>query len=84
MAESCPTLMLQLIARIEQLERQMAEMDADIQELYAQAQAKGYDGRIVRRMIKLRRIGKGPQPDDISLRALYREAVDIGVLESWF
>lgn len=87
MAKACeidPSVMLQLIGRIERMERELAELGADIQELYSQASAKGYDNRIVRRMVKLRRVETGGGEDDDTLNALYREAVDIGVHESWF
>ena len=49
-----------LIERIERLEEEKAELATDIREVYAEAKAVGYDARIMRQIVRLRKM----QPDD--------------------
>lgn len=49
-----------LIERIERLEEEKAGIADDIRDVYAEAKAVGYDAKIMRQVIKLRKM----QPDD--------------------
>ena len=50
----------QLIDRIERLEEEKQTLVVDIREIYAEAKAKGYDPKIMRKVVSLRR----QDPDD--------------------
>lgn len=49
-----------LIERIENLESEKKGVQDDIRDCYAEAKAVGYDGKIMRQIVKLRRM----KPDD--------------------
>ena len=49
----------QFIERIERLEEEKAEKVADIKEVYAEAKGRGYDVKVLRKVISLRK--KDPQ-----------------------
>ncbi|CAE7205085.1 unnamed protein product [Symbiodinium microadriaticum] len=53
-----------LIERIERLEEEKANLAADIREVYAEAKSHGYDPKIMRECIKLRKM----EPDDLAER----------------
>lgn len=45
----------QLIERIERMEEEKQNIMADIREIYAEAKAKGYDPKIMRKVVALRK-----------------------------
>ncbi len=49
-----------LIERIERLEEEKKELANDIRDVFGEAKAVGYDTRIIRQIIRLRKM----QPDD--------------------
>jgi uncharacterized protein (UPF0335 family) len=67
-----------LIERIERLEEEKRGISDDIRDVYAEAKAVGYDARIMREVVKLRKM----QPDDRAERdavlETYRAALGIG------
>jgi uncharacterized protein (UPF0335 family) len=59
-----------LVERVERLEGEKADIGDDIKAVYAEAKAVGYDVRIVREIIKLRKM----KPDDRREREAILEA----------
>lgn len=45
-----------LIERIERLEAEEAELKADKSDVYGEAKARGYDAKIIRKIVELRRL----------------------------
>ncbi len=67
--------LLNFITRIETLEQEKAEIAADIKEVYAEAKANGYDTRIMRKCISLRKKDRADVQEEQAILALYLEAL---------
>ena len=65
----------QLIERIERLEDEKAAMAADIREIYAEAKAVGFDAKIMRQIIKLRKMDTADQQEMEALIDTYKHAL---------
>ena len=64
-----------LIERIERLEEERATIAADIREIYAEGKAAGFDVRIMRRVIRLRKMEKAESDEQETLLDLYLRAI---------
>jgi uncharacterized protein (UPF0335 family) len=64
------------IARIERLEEDKANVMADIKEVYAEAKSSGYDTKILRKVIALRKIDRLERQETEALLELYLGAVE--------
>lgn len=64
----------QYIARIERLEAEKAELATDIRELYAEAKSFGFDGKTLRRVVKLRKLEASERAEQEALLDLYMDA----------
>ena len=64
-----------LIERIERLEEERATIAADIREIYAEGKAAGFDVRIMRRVIRLRKMEKADRDEQETLLDLYLRAI---------
>ena len=67
----------QFVARIERLEAEKAELAADIREVYAECKTFGFDSKIMRKVISVRKLEAGERAEQEALLELYLEAVDI-------
>ena len=65
----------QLIERIERLEDEKAALAADIREIYAEAKAVGFDAKIMRQIIKLRKMDTADQQELEALIDTYKQAL---------
>ena len=63
------------IERIERLEEEKRALAADIKEVYAEAKGNGFDARIMRQLIRLRRMDKDDLDEQESLLDLYKRAI---------
>jgi len=68
----------QLIERIERLEDEKAAMAADIREIYAEAKAVGFDAKVMRQIIKLRKMDTADQQEMEALIDTYKHALGMG------
>ncbi len=68
----------QYIARIERLEEEKQALLADIREVYAQAKAQGFDPRIMRQVVRLRKKDREQRAEEEALLDLYLKAVEGG------
>jgi len=68
-----------LIQRIERLEEEKAALGADIREIYAEAKANGFDPKIMRQVVRLRKLDKADRQEQEALLDLYLHA--LGELE---
>ena len=65
----------QLIERIERLEDEKAALAADIREIYAEAKAVGFDSKVMRQIIKLRKMDTADQQELEALIDTYKHAL---------
>ncbi|EAP90121.1 DUF2312 domain-containing protein [Oceanicaulis alexandrii] len=64
-----------LVARIERLEEDKAGVAADIKEVYAEAKSMGYDTKVLRKVISLRKQDAHERQEMEALLELYLGAV---------
>jgi len=65
-----------IIARIERLEEDRQQVLDDTKEVYAEAKAMGYDTKILRRVVALRKIDRQERQEAEALLELYLGAVE--------
>ena len=65
----------ELIERIERLEDEKAALAADIREIYAEAKAVGFDAKVMRQIIKLRKMDTADQQELEALIDTYKHAL---------
>jgi len=63
------------IERIERLEEEKRALAADVKEVYAEAKGNGFDARIMRQLIRLRRMDKDDLDEQESLLDVYKRAL---------
>lgn len=66
------------VARIERLEEDKAAIMADIKEVYAEAKSTGFDTKVLRRVIALRKVSRHERQETDALLELYLGAVEGG------
>ncbi len=64
-----------LIERIERLEEERRALAADIKEVYAEAKGSGFDTKIMRQLIRLRRMDKDDLDEQETLLDIYKRAL---------
>ncbi|MCB2108968.1 MAG: DUF2312 domain-containing protein [Rhodobacteraceae bacterium] len=65
----------QFISRIERLEEEKTNLGADIREVFSEAKSAGFDVKIMRQVIKLRKMDKADRDEQEALLELYLDAV---------
>ncbi len=65
----------QIVARIERLEEEKAALAADIREVYAEAKGNGFDTKVLRKVISLRKIDRAERAEMDAILDLYLEAL---------
>lgn len=65
----------QIIARIERLEAEKTELAADIREVYAEAKTFGFDTKVLRKTIAMRKIDANERAEQEALLDLYMDVV---------
>ncbi len=63
------------IQRIEKLEEEKKTLGVDIREVYAEAKSGGFDPKIMRQVVKVRKMDKADREEQESLLQVYLEAV---------
>lgn len=66
-----------LIERIERLEEEKAALGSDIRDIYAEAKSAGFDVKIMRTIIKLRKMNAADRDEQEFLLETYRKALDM-------
>jgi uncharacterized protein (UPF0335 family) len=64
-----------LIERIERLEEEKAALAADIREVYAEAKGHGFDTKIIRQVIRMRKIETADRQEQEAILDLYLSAL---------
>ncbi|GAN00519.1 hypothetical protein U91I_04185 [alpha proteobacterium U9-1i] len=65
----------QLVARIEKLEEEKKSIADDIKESYAEAKAVGFDSKVLRQVIKIRKQDRQEREEQEQIRDLYLHAL---------
>lgn len=66
-----------LIERIERLEEEKKALGGDIRDIYAEAKSAGFDVKIMRTIIKLRKMNASDREEQEYLLDTYRKALDM-------
>ncbi|MBQ1611958.1 MAG: DUF2312 domain-containing protein [Alphaproteobacteria bacterium] len=66
-----------LIERIERLEEEKKALGGDIRDIYAEAKSAGFDVKIMRTIIKLRKMNASDREEQEYLLDTYRKALDL-------
>ena len=65
----------QLVARIERLEEEKKSIGDDIKESYAEAKAVGFDSKVLRQVIRIRKQDRQEREEQEQIRELYLHAL---------
>lgn len=65
------------IERIERLEEEKSELNADIREVFAEAKGQGFDVKVMRQIIKLRKMDPADRQEQSFLLDEYKKLVGI-------
>lgn len=63
------------LCRIERLEEEKRELTADIREVYSEANLQGFDTKVMRQIIKLRKMDPADRAENEFLRDEYKKLV---------
>ena len=78
MAEASDDRLRLLIERIERLEEEKKGIADDIGDVYAEVKAVGYDAKIVRQIIRLRKMKPDDRAEMEAILDLYKAALGLG------
>jgi uncharacterized protein (UPF0335 family) len=67
------------IARIEKLEQDKAGIMDDIRDIYAEAKGTGFDVKIIRQIVRLRKMEQQKRREEEELLELYKAAIGMEV-----
>ncbi len=65
----------QFMARVERLEEDKRAILDDIKELYAEAKAQGFDVKVLRQLVRIRKIDRAKLDEHEELLDLYKHAI---------
>jgi uncharacterized protein (UPF0335 family) len=63
------------VDRIERLEEERAALTADIREVYSEAKGEGFDSKIMRRVVGMRKLDKADFQEQEAMLNLYLSAL---------
>lgn len=63
------------IERIERLEEEKAALAADVREVFSEAKGNGFDVKIMRQIIRLRKMDRDDRAEQEELLQLYQHAI---------
>ncbi len=78
MAETTDDRLRLLIERIERLEEEKKGIADDIRDVYSEAKAVGYDGKIMRQIVRLRKMKPDDRAEMEMVLDTYKAALGLG------
>lgn len=66
-----------LVERIERLEEEKAAIASDIRDIFAEAKGSGFDVKIIKAIIKMRKMNNEDRDEQEYLLELYKKALDM-------
>jgi uncharacterized protein (UPF0335 family) len=73
----------QIVMRIERLEEEKKGLADDIKEVFAEAKGQGFDVKILRKVLALRKMDKAALQEQDALLELYRDALGMTPIEQY-
>lgn len=67
----------QYMSRIERLETEKSNAADDIKQVFDEAKANGFDTKIMKKILKLKKLDKNKLAEEEAILELYREALGI-------
>jgi len=64
-----------IIERVERIEEERRELGADVREIYAEAKGNGYEPKIIRKIIQLRKMNSSDRAEQEALMETYCNAI---------
>ena len=64
-----------LIERIERLEEERAALSGDIREVYSEAKGFGFDTKVIRQVVRLRKLDRADRQEQEAILDLYLSAL---------
>jgi uncharacterized protein (UPF0335 family) len=64
-----------ILERIERLEEDKAAVMADLKEVYAEAKGNGFDVKIIRKVVRIRKMDRAKRQEEDALVDLYLSAI---------
>ena len=64
-----------VVERIERLEEEKSELAAHVREIYAEAKSSGFDPKIIRKIIRLRKMDQHDVDEEETLIHIYKRAL---------
>ncbi len=65
------------VERIERLEEEKAALTADIRDVYAEAKVAGFEVKVLRQIIRLRKMDRSDREELEALLDLYKRALEL-------
>lgn len=65
------------VERIERLEAEKRAIDDDIKEIYSEAKGNGFEPKILRRVVALRKLSADERQEQDALLEIYRDALGV-------
>ena len=78
MAEATDDRLRLLVERIERLEEEKKGISDDIRDVYAEVKAVGYDAKIVREVVRLRKLDSNTRSEQETILDTYKCALGMG------
>ncbi len=78
MAEATDDRLRLLIERVERLEEEKKGIGDDIKDVYAEAKAVGYDAKIMRQIVRLRKMKPDDRKEMEAILDVYKAALGLG------
>lgn len=79
MTEASDKRLVSYIERIERLNEEKAGIQADIKDIYMEAKGTGFDPKIMRKIIKMRKMTREALQEEEALTDVYAQAVGIDI-----
>ena len=70
-----PDLLKSFVVRIERLEEEKASIAGDVKEVYAEAKAQGFDTKILRKVVAIRKRDAAERREEEEILDLYLQAL---------
>ena len=75
LTQSAQEKLRQLVARIERLEEEKKSISDDIKETYAEAKSTGFDSKVLRQVVRIRKQDRQEREEQEQVRELYLHAL---------
>ena len=65
----------QYIQKVERLEQEKADLASDIRDVYAEAKGNGYEPKVMRQIVKIRKMDNNERAEQEELLDIYKHAL---------